>query len=571
MIRQPLVVVMGNIDSGKTRTLDTIRRTAVTAAEAGAITQMISSSSISFKTLQRVTGDLLKKQNITIPGLIFLDTPGHAAFSNMRKRGGNLADIAILVIDVNEGIKPQTKECLNILKKYKTPFIISLNKFDLVPGFQDNKEKAILQIFNKQAQSVQQNFETKLYEIVGELYQLGFEAERFDRVEDYTKQIAMVPCSGKFGQGIPELLAVLTGLAQKYLEKNLEINADAPGKGTVLEVKDEKGTGVALDTIIYEGKIKVNDTIVVGGLHEPIVTKIRGLFLPDEKNKYKAVKEVVGAAGVKIVAPGIKEVVSGMPIYVATGNEEEIKQKIMEEIDEVVIETENEGVVVKADSLGSLEAAVGMLQELEIPIKKGSVGNITKKDLVDAESNPNELNRVIMCFNTDGKAPDSIKVLKSPVIYKLIEELEKFRIEKQKEIESRSLKDLTKPAKIKVLRGCMFRQSNPCVVGVEVMKGVLTPDTELIKMDGSKVGHIKTVQLEKESVKQAEKDKQVAISLPGITGGRQINEDDILIIDIKEKEFKNYKRLRKLLSPEQAELLREIAEIKRKENPVWGV
>lgn len=562
---------MGNIDSGKTRTLDTIRRTAVTAAEAGAITQMISSSSISFKTLQRVTGDLLKKQNITIPGLIFLDTPGHAAFSNMRKRGGNLADIAILVIDVNEGIKPQTKECLNILKKYKTPFIISLNKFDLVPGFQDNKEKAILQIFNKQAQSVQQNFETKLYEIVGELYQLGFEAERFDRVEDYTKQIAMVPCSGKFGQGIPELLAVLTGLAQKYLEKNLEINADAPGKGTVLEVKDEKGTGVALDTIIYEGKIKVNDTIVVGGLHEPIVTKIRGLFLPDEKNKYKAVKEVVGAAGVKIVAPGIKEVVSGMPIYVATGNEEEIKQKIMEEIDEVVIETENEGVVVKADSLGSLEAAVGMLQELEIPIKKGSVGNITKKDLVDAESNPNELNRVIMCFNTDGKAPDSIKVLKSPVIYKLIEELEKFRIEKQKEIESRSLKDLTKPAKIKVLRGCMFRQSNPCVVGVEVMKGVLTPDTELIKMDGSKVGHIKTVQLEKESVKQAEKDKQVAISLPGITGGRQINEDDILIIDIKEKEFKNYKRLRKLLSPEQAELLREIAEIKRKENPVWGV
>ena len=562
---------MGNIDSGKTRTLDTIRRTAVTASEAGAITQMISSSSISFKTLQKVTGDLLKNQKITIPGLIFLDTPGHAAFSNMRKRGGNLADIAILVIDINEGIKPQTKECLAILKKYKTPFIISLNKFDLIPGYQDNNEKGILQIFAKQAQSVQQNFETKLYEILGKLYELGFEAERFDRIEDYTKQIAMVPCSGKFGQGIPELLAVLTGLAQKYLEKNLEINPDTPGKGTVLEVKDEKGTGVALDTIIYEGKIKVNDIIVVGGLHEPIVTKIRGLFLPDEKNKYKAVKEVIGAAGVKIVAPGIKEVVSGMPIYVATGNEEEIKQKIMEEIEEVVIETEDEGIVVKADSLGSLEAAVGLLQELEIPIKKGSVGNITKKDLVDAESNPNELNRVIMCFNTEGEAPKTIKVLKSPVIYKLIEELEKFRREKQKEIESRALKDLTKPAKIKVLRGCMFRQSNPCVVGVEIMKGVLTPDTELIQMDGSKVGHIKTVELEKESVKEAEKDKQVAISLPGVTGGRQINEDDILIVDIKEKDFKTYKRLRKLLTPEQAELLREIAEIKRRENHVWGV
>ncbi len=570
MIRQPLVVVMGNIDSGKTRTLDTIRRTAVVDSEAGAITQMISSSAISFQTIEKVAGHLLKNQKITIPGLIFLDTPGHAAFSNMRKRGGNLADIAILVIDINEGIKPQTKECIEVLKKYKTPFLISLNKIDKVPGWQDNDEKTILQMIEKQADGVKQNIQNKLYEIVGELFKFGFQAERFDRIDDYTKQIALVPCSGKFGQGIPELLAVLIGLAQKFLGDELQIDVDAPGKGTILEVKEEKGIGVSLDAIIYEGKLKVNDTIVVGGLYEPVQTRVRGLFLPDEKGKYKAVKEVVGATGVKVVATGIKEVVSGMPLYVANKDVEEAKEKIMEEVEEVVIETEGEGIVIKADSLGSLEAVVGMLQEREIPIKKASVGNITKKDIADAESNKDELDRVIMCFNTEGEAP-GIKVLKNQVIYQLIEDLEKFREEKKKEIESRALKDIAKPAKIKVLRGCMFRQSNPCVVGVEVISGTLTPDTELIKTDGSKVGHVKTVELDKKPVKEAEKDKQVAISLPGVTGGRQIQEEDILLVDLGEKDFRILKKLKKLLTPDQISLLKELAEIKRKENSVWGV
>ena len=570
MIRQPLVVVMGNIDSGKTRCIDFVRKTAVVESEAGAITQMISSSAISFKTIQRIAGDLLKNQKITIPGLIFLDTPGHAAFSNMRKRGGNLADIAILVIDINEGIKSQTKECIEVLKKYKTPFLISLNKIDKIPGWQDNDEKTILQMIEKQPDGVKQNIQNKLYEIVGELYKFGFQAERFDRIDDHTKQIAMVPTSAKFGPGMPELLAVLIGLAQKFLEGELDINIDSPGKGTILEVKEEKGVGVSLDVIIYEGKLKVNDTIVVGGLYEPVQTKVRGLFLPDEKGKYKAVKEVVGATGVKVVATGIKEVVSGMPLYVANDNVEDAKEKIMEEVEEVVIETEGEGIVVKADSLGSLEAVVGMLQEREIPIKKASVGNITKKDIADAESNKDELNRVIMCFNTEGEAP-GIKVLKNQVIYQLIEDLEKFREEKQKEIEARALKDIAKPAKIKVLRGCMFRQSNPCVVGVEVLAGTLTPDTELIKADGSKVGHVKTVELDKKPVKEAEKDKQVAISLPGVTGGRQINEEDILLVDLSENEFKTLKKLKKLLDPEQISLLKELAEIKRKENSVWGV
>jgi translation initiation factor 5B len=570
MLRQPLVVVMGNVDAGKTRLLDSVRRTAVVDSEAGGITQMISSSAIPLKTIQRICGDLLKKQNISLPGLVFIDTPGHAAFSNMRKRGGNLADIAILVINVNEGIKPQTLECISILKSYKTPFVIALNKLDLVPGWEKTDETFVLSMLEKQPERIKQNFENKLYEIVGKLYESGLQAERFDRVDDFTKTIAMVPISAHTREGIPELLMVLMGLAQKFLEEKLETDENASGRATVLEVKDEKGIGTTLDVILYDGKIKVNDQIIIGGLYEPVVTKVKGLFEPDEKNKFKGVKEVSAASGVKISAVGVKEVVSGMPLFVIQDNEEELRERIKEEVDEVIIETETMGVVVKADSLGSLEAVVGMLQEKEIPIKKASVGNVTKKDIGSAVADEDIMNKVILCFNVSGES-DEVKIISHNIIYQLIEDLEKWREEVRKKEEEKELLDLIRPSKVKYLRGCTFRQSNPAVIGVEILMGTLKSNSDLVKENGDIVGNIKTIQYEKESVKEAEKGKQVALSIPGITAGRQIKEEEIFYTDMNENNFKKLKVLKKFLTPEEITVLKELAEIKRRANNLWGV
>jgi translation initiation factor 5B len=569
MLRQPLIVVMGNVDAGKTQLLDTIRKTAVIKSEAGKITQMISSSMISLNTIQRICGDLLKNKNFTLPGVVFIDTPGHAAFSNMRKRGGNLADIAILVININEGVKPQTLECIEILKKYQTPFVIALNKIDLISGWQ-KKQGHILQEIDQQSDQIKQIIDNRLYEIVGKLHENGFQSERFDRVEDYTKTIAMVPCSAKTTEGIPTLLMVLMGLSQKFLEKKLETEENLPGKATILEVKDEKGIGTTLDVILHEGVIKVNDQIVVAGLHEAIITKVKGIFLPDEKGKYQGVKEAKAASGIKISAPDTKEAISGMPLEVVQGDPEEAKEKLQEEIDDVLIETDEEGIVIKADSLGSLEAVIGMLKDKQITIKKASVGNVTKKDIADATSSEDELNKVILCFNVTGDT-NEVKIIEHNIIYQLIEDLEKYREEKRKELEAKELENLTKPAKVKVLKGCIFRQSNPCVLGVEVILGNLTPDVEIIKPDGSKAGHIKGIQYENENIQKAEKGKQVAISLPDVTGGRQIKEEDILLVDIKEQEFKKLKTLKKYLSEDEITILKEIAEIKRKEKNTWGI
>jgi translation initiation factor 5B len=570
MLRQPLVVVMGNVDAGKTRCLDSIRRTAVVESEAGGITQMISSSAIPLKTLQKICGDLLKSQNITLPGLVFIDTPGHAAFTNMRKRGGNLADIAILVVDINEGIKPQTVECIHILKNYKTPFVIALNKLDLVPGWEKVNEKFVLNQIKNQSERIQQHIEGKLYEIVGKLHELGIQSERFDRVENYTQTVAMVPTNGKFGPGIPELLMVLMGLAQKFLEQNLVTDLEGPARGTVLEVSDEKGLGTTVNAIIYEGKIKINDKIIIGGLHQPVVTKVKGLFEPDEQNKYRGVKEVKAAAGVKIAALGVKDVVSGMPLFVINNDEEALRQKIQEEVEEVIIETESSGIVVKADSLGSLEAVIGMLNDKEIPIKKASVGSVTKKDITSAISDEDDLNKIILCFNIESESKE-VKIISHNIIYQLIEDLESWRDDQRKLEEAKELHGLVRPAKVRYLMGCTFRQSNPAVIGVEVLSGTLKPDYNLIKENGDEVATIKTIQLEKDSVKTAEKGKQVALSLPGITAGRQIREGEIYLVDMNQNNFKRLKDLKKLLTQDEIRLLRELAEIKRKENDFWGV
>jgi len=585
MIRQPIVTFLGHVDHGKTSIQDFIRSTSVMKGESGAITQAIGASIIPLHIIKKVCGRTLDSLNMkfTIPGILMIDSPGHAAFTNLRKRGGNLADIAILVINIKEGIKPQTLESIEILKNYKTPFIIAANKLDLLAGWQ-TKDTPLLQTIQSQQENVQQEMDKLLYTIVGKLSELGFESERFDRIQDYTKQIAIVPTSAHTGEGIPELLMVIAGLAQKFLEKCLDCNVEGNAKGTVLEVKDVKGLGKCMDVIIYDGTLKKNDTIVIGSLTEPVVTKVRGLFEPaalnemmDKKSKFKPVQEAVAATGVRINATDVENVVAGMPIMSSDKDKvEETKEQLKKEVDEVVIETDGEGIVIKADTLGSLEALINLLREKEVPIKRATIGNLTKKDLADAEANyeHDPLQSVILGFNVEdetGICKDNVKVITHNVIYKVIEDFEKWQEETRKALEAAQIDHLTRPAKIEIMKGYVFRQSNPAVCGVDVLEGVIKVGTPLMKKDGKTLTEVKAMQKDQENIDKAEKNEQVAVSMENVTVGRQINEGDTLFASIPEEHFIKFKEFKKFLSKEEIEILKEIAEIKRKDNPVWGV
>jgi translation initiation factor 5B len=305
-IRQPIVCVLGHVDTGKTLLLDRIRKTTVQAREAGGITQHIGASFFPVETIKKLIGPLLSslKGEIQIPGLLIVDTPGHEAFTNLRKRGGSVADIAILVIDILKGFEAQTLECIEILKARKTPFIVATNKIDRIPGWKAYPSMPFIQSYSNQGSYVREELDNKLYEIMGTFSRYGFNTDRFDKIKDFTKNIALIPTSAKTGEGLNELLMVLVGLAQIYLKKRLK-TTKGPAKGSILEIKEEAGLGLTLNTIIYDGTLKKDDLIVIGGKQEPIITHIRAILVPkpldeirDPRDRFTSVDNVYAASGV---------------------------------------------------------------------------------------------------------------------------------------------------------------------------------------------------------------------------------------------------------------------------------
>ena len=579
MIRAPICTVVGHVDHGKTTLLDRIRGTAVAAGEAGAITQAIGASIIPVEHILERAGHMLDGKKLNIPGLLFIDTPGHAAFTSMRKRGGSLADIAILIVDINEGFKPQTKEALEILRSHKTPFIVAANKIDACRGYTKHDEN-IIKDLNAQSTQTTEYIETKLYQLVAELAAQGVPADRFDRIEGFDKQVAIVPISALSGQGINSLLAIIVGLAQRYLENNLHATVDGPAKGTVLEVSEEQGLGLTLNAILYDGHLNVQDTIVIASLNEPIVTKVRALLQPsnagdlrDKKTRFTTIKQAVAATGVKISAPNLEGVAAGMPFAAVRGDIDSVRAQLKQEVQDVTIETDEQGVVLKADNIGSLEALITLLREKNISIRSAQVGAVTKKDLVLAGSNKPE-HAVVLAFNVKTlPSTEQATVLGADIIYKLIDDYEEYLRVLDEKIVSETVSHLPKPSRMIILGNCIFRQSNPLVCGVEITHGEIKKGSRIVKEQDphTTIGYVKEIQEKKQSRESAPKGMQVALSIPGAIGGKHVVEQDVLWSAVSEEEFRSLKEYAKHLSVEEKEVLKEFSEVMRKHNPLWGV
>ncbi|MHA1614906.1 MAG: translation initiation factor IF-2 [Candidatus Thorarchaeota archaeon] len=581
-LRSPIVTVLGHIDHGKTSLLDKMRGTGVQDREAAGITQHIGASFFPTETILSICGDLLKTVNteLTIDGLLFIDTPGHEAYLNLRRRGGAIADFAILVVDINEGPLTQSYESLKILLSGKTPFLIAANKLDKVPGWREKEGMSLFDAIKAQGISTQSEVDRRIYEIVGALSANDIQSERFDRVEDFQKTVAIVPTSAKTGTGIPELLMVLSGLTQQYMKDRLTVST-GPAIGAVLEVREETGLGLTLDTIIYDGVLKKTDTIVVGGLDGVIEAKIRALLLPkpldeirDPKEKFTHVDIVHAAAGVKIVAPDIEGVVAGAPVYAVEDPEklEEIKQKVRDELSSIRIQTDKSGIVVKTDTLGSLEAVTQFLQERDVPVRFADVGPIVKRDIVEAQASGDgdPLNAVVLGFNVkvaseieDLAAELGVEMFLSEVIYRLYDDYYAWLIVKREQAKAESLSSIIRPGKIVLIPEYVFRHKNPAVVGVKV-QGVIRPRTALINEEGKRVGTILQIQDRSVTIDEATDGMEVAVSIRGPTIGRQVKDDEILYTDVPDKQILAIrKKFLDELSPPEKEVLDELTTIKR--------
>ncbi len=575
-IRQPIITVCGHVDHGKTSILDCLRNSCVQEGEAGGITQKISFTSYPLNQLKMACPLITSSGiNLNIPGFLLIDTPGHAAFTNLRKRGGALADLAVLVIDISEGIKPQTAEVIQILKLNKTPFVIALNKIDKISGWKKMDEN-LRDSIDLQPERTKQQFQEKYMTLMGSLNSYGLDSDLFFNIDDFTKKIALVPTSAHTLEGIPELIMVLCGLSQKFLTKRLTLGKEP--KGVMLEVKKEKNNSY-VEAILYDGELNKIDEIAIANFDgEPIISKIRILeeILP-LCPKFKTKEKVLAATGIRMQLVEKEEILPGMPFTLFKNNREEIKEQFKKDIGES-IRTEKYGIIAKADSLGSLEALMVLLEQKNIPVVKAGIGNINKTDMISGKANLdiNELNSVVIGFNVgieeDAKEISSkVKVITNEVVYRLIEELIEWRQEKQKEIEKKKLMGLSTICKLEILHQYVFRNTKPTIFGAKILGGKLTSGLSLIDENDEKVGNVKNIQSENKSVQEAIEGKEVAISIPTQNYERHLKLKKYLYTDLGESQFRDFKKNKDLLTGNEMQILKEISEIKREENPEWGL
>ena len=587
--RQPIVAVLGHVDHGKTSLLDHIRglgsnsRASVMDREAGGITQHIGATEVPADILNELCSPLMGGNTFDSPGLLFIDTPGHHSFSTLRSRGGSLADIAILIVDVMEGCRPQTLESLRVLKNAKTPFVIAANKVDRIYGWEAQPGRAMALSMRNQTQDSMGLFEKQYWNLVGQFAEEGLNIERYDRVKDFTKDIAMVPISAREGEGIQDLLAVVIGLAERYLTDQLT-DVEGSGEGTVLEMKEERGLGKTLDVILHRGSIKKGDEIVLVTTEGGLSTRVKGLFSPrgmsemrDAGDRWDDTEVAHAASGLKISAPDLDNVLAGTTLRVVhTDSERDDAMDAAKAESELSIELEEEGVAIKADTVGGLEALAKELQALNVPIRSATIGKVSRRDVRSAEAAVDPLHRVIMAFSTE-ILPDAeaeiessdtgVHHIGSDIIYRILEEREEWIERRNREIEEANREQIVYPGRILLLPDHTFRISKPAVVGVRVLAGRIHVGQRLLK-DGNRVGRIKSIRSGEESMKEAMQGAEVALAIEGVTVGRQIDEEDILLVDVPESHARKLRRMD--LSAAEEEVLEELQEIHRKDDHFWG-
>ena len=452
-LRCPIVVIMGHVDTGKTKLLDKIRKTNVQGGEAGGITQQIGATYFEQKTLQAQTKKLndTEKFDITVPGMLVIDTPGHESFTNLRSRGSSLCDVAILVVDLMHGLEQQTIESLKMLTSRKTPFVVALNKVDRCYAWKTCPDTPIRDALKVQPENTVTEFRNRATDAKVQLQEQGINSNIYWEMgeDDWMNSdfVPLVPTSAVTGEGVQDLLMLLCQMAQRKLWRQLMWHANL--QCTVLEVKAIDGLGMTVDVLVVNGYLKEGDRAVFCTLDGPIVTEIRGLLTPPPsremriKSDYIHHKSIKGALGVKVIGNNLEKVMAGTPVMVIgeDDEEEDIKSEVMSDLTklEEKLSVDKSGVMVQASTLGALEALLQFLREETkppIPVSAIGIGAIHKRDvtkisIMNEKGHPEYATILAFDVEINSEARDharemNVRIFTADIIYHLFDQFTRF-------------------------------------------------------------------------------------------------------------------------------------------------
>jgi translation initiation factor 5B len=574
-LRSPICVVLGHVDTGKTKLLDKIRQTNVQDGEAGGITQQIGATYFPMESIKIKTAKLNNDGfEYKVPGLLVIDTPGHESFTNLRSRGSSLCNIAVLVVDIMHGLEPQTLESIGLLRQRKTPFVVALNKIDRIYGWKAIPDAPIQETLAQQPKHVIQEFEERVQQTIVAFNEQGLNATLSYENKNFSKYVSLCPTSAHTGEGIPDLLRLLVKLTQERMTNDLMYLSEL--ECTVLEVKVIEGLGTTIDVILSNGKLHEGDRIVLCGLNGPIATNIRALLTPQPmrelrvKSAYIHHKEVKAALGVKICAPDLEKAIAGSRLLVVQpgDDEEDLLDEVMSDLQNLqsAIDKSGKGVCVQASTLGSLEALLEFLRESKIPVSGINIGPVHKKDIIRAsimlESQPEYAQILAFDVKVDKEAQDlademGVKIFKADIIYHLFDQFTKYMEEVTETRRRDQAPSAVFPCKLKIVPGCVFNKRNPIVIGVDVLEGQLRIGTPLCVVNAENqivsIGKVIGIELNhkaKEVVRKGDPAVAIKIESPVYETpkmvGRHFFEKDLLYsritrasIDILKSTFRN--------------------------------
>lgn len=562
-LRCPVVVIMGHVDTGKTKLLDKIRKTNVQEGEAGGITQQIGATFFEKKTLEAQTAKILEteKFEFEVPGMLVIDTPGHESFSNLRSRGSSLCDVAILVVDLMHGLEQQTIESLNMLRRRNTPFVVALNKVDRCYDWKTCKDTPIRDALKVQPEGTISEFRSRATDAKVQLQENGVNSNIYWEMGDDDWEssdfVPLVPTSAVTGEGVQDVLLLLCQMAQRKLWRQLMWCANL--QATVLEVKAIDGLGMTVDVLIVNGTLHEGDKAVFCTLDGPVVTEIRGLLTPPPsremriKSEYIHHKEIKGAIGVKVIGNGLEKVMAGTSVMVVGEHDEEedIKAEVMSDLSSLQskLSTDKKGVMVQASTLGALEALLQFLREdtkPPIPVSAIGIGTVHKRDVTKIsimnEKGCSEY-ATILAFDVpiEREAREhaeemKVRIFTAEIIYHLFDQFTRFMEDLKEKRREEAAAVAVFPSINKILPQHIFNQKDPIIVGMEVVEGILKVGTPLCAPNrgGLFIGKVTSIEMNGKEQETARKGQSVAVKIvnehnPTITYGRQFNASDQLV------------------------------------------